>query len=248
MNKTDGNKFPDLLKVSKAKRDGQHKVMRVSIAPLTPGAASGYSETMHDQLHLFLNVWLKFFFLFTPFFALSMFLSMTGEYSEKRRRRLAVMISIAVAVLCIGLLFLGNRLFAIFGITLDAFRVGVGVLLFLSAVSLVQGRKAPPEANREDDIAVVPLAMPIIVGPATTGTLLVMGAGLESVAEKAAGILALLFAVVCLGIMLLLATAIERGIGHRGLNISSKLTGIILAALAAQMIMDGILGFIALKG
>ena len=200
---------------------------------------------MSDQLHFFVTVWLKFFFLFTPFFALSMFLSMTGDYTEKRRRKLAVMISIAVAVLCIGLLFLGNQIFAIFGITLNAFRIGVGALLFLSAVSLVQGRKASSDANQEADIAVVPLAMPVIVGPATTGTLLVMGAGLSSVTEKAVGCLALLFAVLCVGVMLLLATAIERGIGYRGLNILSKLTGIILAALAAQMIMDGILGFIS---
>ena len=198
---------------------------------------------MSQQLHFFVTVWLKFFFLFTPFFALSMFLSMTGDYTEKRRRKLAVMISVAVAALCIGLLFLGNQIFAIFGITLNAFRIGVGALLFLSAVSLVQGRKASPDANQEADIAVVPLAMPVIVGPATTGTLLVMGAGLSGVMEKAVGCLALLLAVLCVGVMLLLATAIERGIGHRGLNILSKLTGIILAALAAQMIMDGILGF-----
>ena len=203
---------------------------------------------MQEPIQLFVNVWLKFFFIFTPFFALSMFLSMTGDYTEKRRRKLAIMISIAVAALCIGLLFLGNQIFALFGITLNAFRVGVGVLLFLSAVSLVQGRKAPSDANQEADIAVVPLAMPVIVGPATTGTLLVMGAGLGNVTEKIVGCLALLFAVVCLGIMLLLGTAIERGIGHRGLNILSKLTGIILAALAAQMIMDGVLGFIAGKG
>lgn len=203
---------------------------------------------MSDPLHFFVSVWMKFFFLFTPFFALSMFLSMTGDYTENRRKRLAVMISVAVAALCIGLLFLGNQLFSLFGITLNAFRVGVGVLLFLSAVSLAQGRKAPPDANAEADIAVVPLAMPVIVGPATTGTLLVMGAGLGTVAEKMVGCLALLAAVVCLGIMLLLATAIERGIGHRGLNILSKLTGIILAALAAQMIMDGVLGFLAAKG
>ena len=69
-----------------------------------------------------------------------------------------------------------------------------------------------------------------------------------NVTEKIVGSLALLFAVGCLGIMLLLGTAIERGIGHRGLNILSKLTGIILAALAAQMIMDGVLGFMAGKG
>ena len=202
---------------------------------------------MSNALPLFINVWLKFFFIFTPFFALSMFLSMTGEYTEKRRRRLALMISAAVAVLCIGLLFLGNQIFALFGITIHAFRIGVGALLFLSAVALVQGRKAQPDANQEADIAVVPLAMPVIVGPATTGTLLVMGAGLADVGEKIVGSLALLLAVACLGAMLLLGTAIERGIGHRGLNILSKLTGIILAALAAQMIMDGILGFLAAR-
>jgi len=200
---------------------------------------------MSDSFHFFIAVWLKFFFIFTPFFALSMFLSMTGDYTEKRRRRLAVMTSIAVAVLCLGLLFLGNQIFALFGITLNAFRIGVGALLFLSAISLVQGRKAPQDENQEADIAVVPLAMPVIVGPATTGTLLVMGAGLSNVTEKIVGSLALLLAVFCLGVMLLLATAIERGIGQRGLNILSKLTGIILAALAAQMIMDGILGFLA---
>jgi len=200
---------------------------------------------MHDPIQFFIAVWLKFFFLFTPFFALSMFLSVTGDYTEPRRRRLAVMTSAAVAVLCIGLLFLGNQIFAIFGITLNAFRIGVGALLFLSAISLVQGKKAPPDANQEADIAVVPLAMPVIVGPATTGTLLVMGASMKDMGERLVGSMALLTAVVCLGVMLLLATAIERGIGQRGLNILSKLTGIILAALAAQMLMDGVVGFFA---
>jgi multiple antibiotic resistance protein len=123
-----------------------------------------------------------------------------------------------------GPAFSGQPDLALFGITLNAFRVGVGALLFLSAIGLVQGRKTPPEANQEDEIAVVPLAMPVIVGPATTGTLLVMGAGLGDVSEKIVGTLALLFAVFGLGVMLLLATAIERGIGQRGLNILSKLT------------------------
>jgi multiple antibiotic resistance protein len=201
---------------------------------------------MREQIHFFVAVWLKFFFIFTPFFALSMFLSMTSDYTERRRRRLASMISVAVAALCLGLLFLGNQFFALFGITLAAFRVGVGALLFLSAVGLAQGRKSPHEAGQEEaDIAVVPLAMPVIVGPATTGTLLVMGAGLTDVTQRVVGSLALLFAVVCVWLMLLLGTAIERGIGHRGISILSKLTGIILAALAAQMVMDGVLGFVA---
>lgn len=212
----------------------------------TGAPSSGGVPKMQTQIQFFIAVWLKFFFIFTPFFALSMFLSLTGDYTERRRRRLALMISLSVAVLCLALLFLGRQIFDLFGITLNAFRVGVGALLFLSSVSLVHGRKTAPETQQEEaDIAVVPLAMPVIVGPATTGTLLVMGAGLDQVSERFVASLALLLAVACVGVMLLLGTAIERGIGQRGLNILSKVTGIVLAALAAQMILDGVSGYIA---
>lgn len=193
----------------------------------------------------FINIWLKFFFLFTPFFALSMFLSMTEDYDRRRRNRLVVIIMAAVYILCVALSFLGNQIFTLFGITLNAFRIGAGALLFLSAVSLAQGRKNVPEANSEMDIAVVPLAIPVIVGPATIGTLLVLGATWESARERLIGGAALLAAVISLGVLLLLGTPIERGIGQRGISILSKITGIILAALAAQMIMDGVTGFLA---
>jgi multiple antibiotic resistance protein len=196
---------------------------------------------MDTPLMLFLNVWIKFFFLFTPFFALSMFLSMTEDYTEGRRRRLALSVAGAVAVVCLILLVVGNRLFALFGITLDSFRIGAGALLFLSAVNLVQGRVAPP--GKTEDIAVVPLAIPIVVGPATTGTLLVMGAELHGFALKTLGSLALLLAVVSLGAVLLCGSLIQRTLGNRGISILTKITGLILAALAAQMIMTGIQGF-----
>ena len=201
-----------------------------------------------EQLTFFFSVWLKFFFLFTPFFALSMFLSMTDGYSESRRRKLVFMISGAVAILCLILFLAGNPLFALFGITLNSFRIGAGALLFISAVSLVQGKTTASDHGPEGDIAVVPLAMPIVVGPATTGTLLVLGAELDNVTEKGIGFLALLLAVACLGIILLLGSLIQRVLGSRGISILSKLTGLILAALAAQMIMTGIQGFLAVNG
>jgi multiple antibiotic resistance protein len=203
---------------------------------------------MTDALSFFLSVWIKFLFLFTPFFALSMFLSMTDGYSEGRRRKLALAITGAVSVLCLGLFFAGNQLFTLFGITLDAFRIGAGALLFLSSVTLVQGRAARADAHPEGDIAVVPLAMPIVVGPATTGTLLVLGAELDNVTTKGIGCLALLLAVACLGAILLAGSLIQRKLGTRGIGILSKLTGLILAALAAQMIMTGIQGFLAPAG
>lgn len=195
---------------------------------------------------LFLSLWIKLFFVLTPFFALTMFLSLTEGYEAARRRRLALTVSAVVAVICLILFFAGNQIFSLFGITLDAFRVGAGVLLLLSGIGLVQGKTASANASAGDDVTVVPLAIPIIVGPATTGTLLVMGAEMTTLSEKAIGVLALLASVACIAAVLLAGSLIQRGLGIRGIAILSKLTGLILAALAAQMIMTGIQGFLGI--
>lgn len=198
---------------------------------------------MTAPFHFFVSVWMKFFFLFTPFFALSMFLSMTKGCTESARRRLALRIMGAVAVFCFAILFFGDVVFSLFGIGLDAFRVGAGALLFLSAVALVQ-QKPVKDGLDEEDIAVVPLSMPIIVGPATVGTLLVLGAELSNPLEKWLGFFALLAAIVCVGAILLLGSYLERALGRRGLSVMSKVTGLILSALAAQMILTGVQNFL----
>lgn len=191
---------------------------------------------------LFVNLWIKLFFVLTPFFALTMFLTLTEGYGESRRRRLAVAVSVAVAVVCVLLLFAGQQLFSVFGITLDSFRIGAGLLLLLSGIGLVQGRPGSAGPS-EGDVTVVPLAIPIIVGPATTGTLLVMGAELNTFLAKAVGCAALLFAVLCVAAVLIAGSFLERVLGVRGISILSRLTGLILSALAAQMIMTGVQAF-----
>ncbi len=194
------------------------------------------------------SVWVKFFFLFTPFFALSMFLSLASGYSPARRRKLAIQICLAAGILCFALFFFGNIVFSLLGITLNAFRVGAGALLFLSAVSLVQGRTVAAGNGPDEDIAVVPMAMPVIVGPATVGTLLVLGAEITQAAQRSLGCLALVLAIACLGAVLLLGSTIEQAIGRRGINIMSKVTGLVLAALAAQMILTGVHHFLEAAG
>jgi len=90
--------------------------------------------------------------------------------------------------------------------------------------------------------------MPIIVGPGTVGTLLVLGAEAEGPLFKALGAFALLVALAIFGALLLSATAIERLMGRRSLNTLSKVTALVLAALAAQMIMTGIAHFFSIGG
>jgi multiple antibiotic resistance protein len=199
-----------------------------------------------ENLAFGFSIWLRFFFLFTPFFALTMFLTLTRSYTETQRRKLAAQVASAAAVICIALFFFGNVVFTVFGITLDAFRVGAGALLFLSAVHLVHPKESAQQSFTEEDISVVPLAIPIVVGPATTGALLVLGGEMPDTQHRITGILALILAVITLGTILFLGSKIERVLGKRGIGILSKITGLILAALAAQMILMGVQHFFSL--
>jgi multiple antibiotic resistance protein len=200
---------------------------------------------MDESTQLFVSIWIKLFFLLTPFFVMSVFLSLTQELSAAERRKVAAWLTVDIILICFVLYFLGNAIFSVFGITLDAFRIGAGALLFLSAVDLVRGSETSMQREGSGSITVVPLAIPITVGPATTGALLVMGAEVASVWEKIVGCAALFSAVISIGILLFLATSIERIIGRTGLKVLSKLTGLILSALAAQIVFTGIKHFLA---
>jgi len=196
-----------------------------------------------ETMSMFVSLWVKLFFVLTPFFALTMFLSLTEKHAATERRKLAMSVSVAVALICLLLFFAGRQIFSVFGITLDSFRIGAGVLLLLSGIGLVHG-KTRVTKNVEGDVAVVPLAIPIIVGPATTGTILVMGAELNAMSTKIIGCLAMLAAVASVAIVLLAGSFIQRVLGTRGIAILSRLTGLILSAIAAQMIMTGIQAFL----
>lgn len=183
------------------------------------------------------------FFLYTPFFALSMFLAMTDHASERERITLALKTTFAVLLISLILLFFGNEIFKVFGITVDAFRIGAGALLFLSAVSLIQGKKSG-EIAPDNDFTVVPLAIPTIVGPATIGAIMVMGSEFATLDSKITGSFGVIAAAFSVGMILVVSSYIERAIKKRGIIIISKLTGLILAALAAQMIFTGIKSFL----
>ncbi|GAB7023416.1 MarC family protein [Salidesulfovibrio brasiliensis] len=193
---------------------------------------------------MFVSLTIKLFFLLTPFFVLSVFLSMTEGMNVTEQRKLALRVVLSVMIICLVLYFGGNTIFATLGITLDGFRIGTGSLLFLSAVSLVSGKRARPEPEDDGDIAVVPLAMPITVGPATIGTLLILGAELESTPDKLLGAAALLAACCCVGVLLFSASAIKKIIGRTGLGMLTKITGLVLSALAAQIVFTGVRNFL----
>ena len=197
-----------------------------------------------EQVLYFTNTFVKFFFLLTPFFALSAFLAMSAKHSERQRRKLALRIALSVCAIVLIIFFFGNYIFLLAGITINSFRVGGGALLFLTSVSLVHGKIADGALSKEDDIAVVPLSIPIIAGPGTIGALLVLSSAAAVVRQKLLSLAAVFTALLCVSAILFLAARIERAMGRKGIVILSKLTGLILAALSAEMIFTGIKEFL----
>lgn len=182
--------------------------------------------------------------IFTPFFVMSAFLSLTKNESIGERQRIAIKVTVAVVLTCFALFLFGTYIFALFGITLDAFRIGAGAVLFISAVAMIQGKATVSPQDAKEDVAVVPLAIPITVGPGTIGALLVMGADLGTFTEKVVASLALLCAVLSVGGLLLVAGRLERFLGQQGLTILTKLTGLFVSAIAAQIFFTGLKNFL----
>ncbi|MEF2145518.1 MAG: MarC family protein [Desulfovibrionaceae bacterium] len=193
---------------------------------------------------LFISLYIKIFFLLTPFFGLSAFMAMTRGQEPSRQRLTALRTTAAVTVVGLVIFFFGSTIFTTLGVTLDSFRIGAGALLFLSAISLVRGKAAPDKPEPGDDVAVVPLAMPIIVGPATIGTLMVLGSELGG-SDQFTGVASVLAASASMGAVLLASRHLERLLGPMGLAILMKLTGLVLSALSAQLIFTGIKNFLA---
>jgi multiple antibiotic resistance protein len=203
-------------------------------------------------LNLYLISTIRFLFLFAPFFVVSVFLVMTLGETAASKRSTALRAILSAQIIGTVMFFAGPVLFDLIGITLDSFRIGAGSLLFLTSVGLVthgtrvHTRNLPVEER--DDVAVVPLGMPIIVGPATIGTILVLGAELPTFAETVVGLLGMTTALVAVAAMLLASGRIETLLGKTGLNVLSKVSGLILAAMAADIVFTGIVNYFRVPG
>lgn len=193
-----------------------------------------------------IGVFIKLFFLFTPFFVLSMFIAVTRTLPAKDRHILAYKTTGAIWILSILIYFGGNWAFSTMGITIDAFRIGAGIILMISAVELVLGKNKGGELpdKGHGDIAVVPMAIPYTLGPGTIGALLVMGGEKAEFTAKMINVAGISAAAIVMGILLFAGVGIEKIVGKQGISILSKITGLVLASIAAQVIFTGIKNFL----
>ena len=196
------------------------------------------------MLSLLFTVYLKMLVLYSPFFVLSCFIGLTPGYSVKERKKLAWKVALGTLIASVLLYLFGKAIFEIFGITADAFRIGAGSVLFISALGMAQGKSAVQTDNVQQDVTIVPLTIPLTVGPGTIGALLVMGISQPEWDDKLAAILAIAIASATVGLVLYLSDQVERLLGQQGLQILSRLMGLFVCALAAQIIFTGVRGYL----
>ena len=193
------------------------------------------------------SLYLKMLVLYSPFFVLSCFIGLTRGYTVKERKRLAWKVAAGTLISSVLIYLFGQSIFDVFGITVDAFRIGAGSVLFISALGMAQGKPAVQADNLQQDVTIVPLTIPLTVGPGTIGALLVMGVSQPHWDDKVPALLGILAASLTVGIVLYLSDLIERLLGDQGLQIVSRLMGLFVCALAAQIIFTGVKNYLVLK-
>ncbi len=187
-----------------------------------------------------------------PLACVPFFIHYTQGFSRAQRQRAILVSSLSAFIVIAASALLGLQILEFFGISLASFQVGGGMLLLTSALSMLNAQPAEARANADEvqdaearaavgaSIAVVPLTIPLLTGPATMSTVVIY-------AEKARDLVQL-GTLVGYGVVIALATAlcfsladpIARVLGRTGINVMTRLMGLILAALAVEVMTDGL--------
>ena len=196
-----------------------------------------------------LNAFVVLFIVLDPVGVAWMFAVLTVENSRQQQRRMAIRGVLLAGAIMYVFFFLGDSLLAWLGISLSAFRIAGGILLFLLAMEMVFARHSgirsttrgeQHEAESKNDISVFPLAFPLLAGPGTlTTVLLIVGQSHTMLDRVVMGGVILVMCVLTL-LFLLVARRLSASLGQTGANVISRLLGLILSALAVQYVIDGI--------
>ncbi|HLV83846.1 MarC family protein [Devosia alba] len=177
------------------------------------------------------------------------FAALTKHNTARERFAFATRGVIIAAIILLTFGILGNAILDAFGISIPALRTAGGLLLFLIAIDMVFARHSggtgttneeEVEARSRDDIAVFPLAMPLLAGPGAISAVILLTTGTQSDIEFWAVLVAIVVILFLAWLTLLVAIPIQRLLGVTGLAVVSRVVGILLAALAVQFVFDGI--------
>lgn len=199
---------------------------------------------MYDNLLTFaLTVFTGFFAIMNPIANTPIFLGLVSDSSDIVKRRIAQKSTLTAFIIVVSFIILGKYIFELFGITIPAFKITGGILIFYIGFEMLMSKKSQihnqDEAKIDEGVAISPLAIPILAGPGTIVT------AMNSVTH--ASIIHIIIVIITFGIMILLtywafiaSDKIVKKIGNNLITVIGKIMGLILAIMGTGMVIEGI--------
>jgi multiple antibiotic resistance protein len=201
------------------------------------------------QWNEYVKIFIAVMVIVDPLGAIPLFLGLTSNHSDSDRRRIAWVASLAMAIILIVSCLLGDRILHFFGISMASFRVAGGILLLFLGIAMMHARqsssKHTPEEDREaenkESIAVVPLALPLLAGPGAISMMIIYAQDAPGWGHRGILIGSSIFAALLIYLTLLFSIRLSRVFGQTGINIVSRVMGLILTAISIEFITSGLL-------
>lgn len=207
--------------------------------------------------NFFLVAFPAIFTIVNPLGAVGPFLGMTGRDGEAKRQSTAYRACALATIVLFVCTALGSFIFQFFGITLPALKIAGGFLLFLVAMDMINARSSGSKATDEEreegalkeDIAIFPLGIPLLSGPGSMVTVFILAERARTPIEHLSIYVSIFVTMLISLIVLRQASRLARFLGATGINVMARLMGLILAAIAVQFILNGLLDALpGLKG
>ncbi|HGP7120559.1 TPA: YchE family NAAT transporter, partial [Vibrio cholerae O1] len=200
------------------------------------------------EIAIFLQFFLGLVAAVNPVGIMPVFVSLTGHMTLEEKNKTAATANIAVAIILIIALLAGQMLLDLFSISLDSFRVAGGLLLLSIAFSMMSGKLGEDKQNKQEkseyisreQIAVVPLAMPLMAGPGAISSTIVYGSRYPNMLDTLGIILTVVAFSFCSWLLFRSAPYIVRLLGQTGINVITRIMGLILGALGIEFIANGL--------
>jgi multiple antibiotic resistance protein len=200
-----------------------------------------------ERLQLALITFTSVLFIVDPIAVIPTYLVITQHETPDQRRRTATRACIAAALLLIGFGLAGRLLFAVLGITIAAFRVAGGFILGLVAMDMLRAQRSTQESDPEitegtvkEDVALTPLAMPMLAGPGAISTIMVLAGQATTLAQAMAVYGSIILTAFASWVTLRVGERLMTKVGQTGIRVMTRIMGLLLAAVAAQFILTGV--------
>jgi multiple antibiotic resistance protein len=186
-------------------------------------------------------------FIVDPIAVVPTYLVITQGQTTDQRRATARRACVAAAVLLITFALAGRGIFSLFGITMPAFRIAGGLILWVVAMDMLHGTRSTQEGTAEitegrakEDVALMPLAMPMLAGPGAISTVMVLAGQARTTPQQIAVYASILLTIVISWLTLRVGERLVVRMGQTGIRVMTRIMGLLLAAIAVQFVITGV--------